>query len=72
MFPGLQVLDVGATVTPQHERLKEVALFLSSPTALPDPSMALGLYISVFGKEWQYRGYVSLEHPSEVRSPMAP
>lgn len=61
-----KVLDVGSTVTPQYENLKEVALFLAGPTSLPDPSKALGLYISVGGQEWQYRGYVSTTHPTEA------
>ena len=31
-----------------------------------DPSLALGLYISIGGAEWQYRGYVSNSQPSEI------
>jgi len=60
------VLDVGSTVTPDYQKLKEVCLFVTSPATLPDPSFALGLYISLGGQEWQFRGYVSVEHPSEV------
>ncbi|KAK9820001.1 hypothetical protein WJX72_004989 [[Myrmecia] bisecta] len=59
------VLDVGATVNPDYQALKEVALFLLTPGAL-DTSLALGLYISLGGAEWQYRGFVSNGHPSEV------
>lgn len=62
----LQVLDVGSTVSPDYKKLKEVALFLTGPAALPDPSFALGLYISLGGQEWQFRGHVSADHPSEV------
>ena len=62
----VQVLDVGSTVTTDYQRLKEVCLFLTSPAALPDPSFALGLYISLGGQEWQFRGYASVDHPSEV------
>lgn len=61
------MLDVGSTVTPDYQKLKEVCLFVTSPATLPDPSFALGLYISLGGQEWQFRGYVSVEHPSEVR-----
>ena len=31
-----------------------------------DPKLALGLYISIGGAEWQYRGYVSNSQPSEI------
>lgn len=61
----LQVLDVAATVKPQYEDLKEVALFLPQPGGL-DPSMGIGLYVSVGGSEWSYRGCVSVAHPSDV------
>lgn len=54
-------------MTPDYEKLKEIALFLVGPASIPDPAYALGLYISVGGQEWQYRGYVSVDHPSEVR-----
>lgn len=60
------MLDVGSTVTPQYESLKEVALFLVGPKSLPNPELALGLYISVGGQEWQYRGFVSTGHPTEA------
>ena len=60
------MLDVGTTVTADYQSLKEVALFLVSPAANPDPAVALGLYISVGGQEWQYRGYVGNSHPSEA------
>ncbi|CAL5219406.1 g1234 [Coccomyxa viridis] len=58
------LLDVGATVTREYAELKEVSLFLAQPNVLP-PGQALGLYISVSG-EWQWRGFVSNDHPSEV------
>ena len=63
----LQVLDVLTAVTPDYRSLKEVALFLVSPAALPDIGLALRLYISIGGQEWQFRGYVSIDHPSEVQ-----
>lgn len=59
-----QVLDV-STVTPNYRELQEVSLFLLQANTL-DPSLALGLYISIGGAEWQYRGYVSSTQPSEV------
>ena len=59
-----QVFDV-STVTPNYKELQEVSLFLVQPGTL-DPSLALGLYISIGGAEWQYRGYVSNSQPSEV------
>lgn len=65
----MQVLDVLA-VTAEYHNLKEAALFLTSPASLPDPSLALGLYISVGGEQWQFRGYVSVDHPSEVYGPV--
>lgn len=61
---GPQVFDV-STVTPNYRELQEVSLFLAQPGTL-DPSLALGLYISIGGAEWQYRGYVSNTQPSEV------
>lgn len=57
---------MGTSVTPDYQALKEVALFLTGPGAIPDPLLALGLYISLGGQEWQFRGYVSVDHPSEV------
>ena len=57
---GRQVLDVKASV-PNYESLKEVSLFQLQQL---DPAAALGLYISVGGAEWQYRGFVSNRHPS--------
>ncbi|CAL8460555.1 g84 [Coccomyxa elongata] len=62
--PTHWVLDIGAAVTPDHTSLKEVALFLTQPQILP-PDSAMGLYIAV-GNGWQWRGYVSNSHPSEV------
>ena len=59
-----QVFDV-STVTPNYRELQEVSLFLLQPNTL-DPSLALGLYISIGGANWQYRGYVSSTQPSEV------
>ena len=56
-----QVFEVTTAVAQDYRQLQEVALFLSQPT---DPIAALGLYISVGGAEWQYRGYVSNSHPS--------
>jgi hypothetical protein len=66
----VQVLDVWSTVSPEYQKLKEVSLFLTSPAALPDPNFALGLYVSLGGQEWQFRGYISADHPSEVRMSM--
>lgn len=63
-FPAQQVFDV-CTVTPNYKDLQEISLFLAQSGTL-DPSLALGLYISVGGAEWQYRGYVSNSRPSEV------
>uniref|UniRef100_A0A061QT79 Hikeshi-like C-terminal domain-containing protein n=1 Tax=Tetraselmis sp. GSL018 TaxID=582737 RepID=A0A061QT79_9CHLO len=63
--PTHWVLDVTAAVKPQHEELKEVAFFLPQPGAL-DPNMGLGLYVSVGGSEWSYRGCICNAHPSEV------
>ena len=42
-----------------------MSLFLVRSGTL-DPTLALGLYISIGGAEWQYRGYVSNTQPSEV------
>ena len=61
---GLQVFDV-SNVTANYRELQEVSLFLVQSGTL-DPSLALGLYISIGGAEWQYRGYVSNTQPSEV------
>lgn len=59
----MQVFDVGA-VGPQNVlALKEVAVFLTQP--LPDGATALGVYVSVGGQQWQFRGYVANTHPSE-------
>mmetsp|Transcript_47456 Transcript_47456/g.121129 ORF Transcript_47456/g.121129 Transcript_47456/m.121129 type:complete len:185 (+) Transcript_47456:361-915(+) len=58
------VLDV-TVVNPAYEELKEVALFLTAPGAM-DPQFGVGLYVSVGGSEWSYRGYVGSAHPSEV------
>lgn len=52
-------------VTSNYRELQEVSLFLVQSGTL-DPTLALGLYISVGGAEWQYRGYVSNTQPSEV------
>ncbi len=63
-----QVFDVGA-VSPQGALvLKEVAVFLAQP--LPDAASALGVYVSVGGQQWQFRGYVANGHPSEC-APLA-
>ena len=60
----VQVFDV-SSVSPNYRELQEVSLFLAQSGTL-DPSLALGLYISIGGAEWQYRGYVSNSQPSEV------
>ena len=60
----VQVFDV-SSITPNYKELQEVSLFLAQSGTL-DPSLALGLYISIGGAEWQYRGYVSNSQPSEV------
>ncbi|DBB14244.1 hypothetical protein WJX82_010352 [Trebouxia sp. C0006] len=62
--PSHWVFDV-SSVTPNYRELQEVSLFLAQSGTL-DPSLALGLYISIGGAEWQYRGYVSNSQPSEV------
>jgi len=59
-----QVFDV-SNVTTNYKELQEVSLFLVQSGTL-DSSLALGLYISIGGAEWQYRGYVSNSQPSEV------
>ncbi len=59
------MLDVGATVSPNVAAIKEVSLFLLTPGTLPSDA-ALGLYVSVGGAAWSYRGYVAATHPSEV------
>lgn len=60
-----QVLDVLTTVSPAYQQLQEVSLFLLQPGILA-AGAAVALYVSVGGAEWQYRGYVSASHPSEV------
>ncbi|KAL3132314.1 hypothetical protein ABBQ32_008892 [Trebouxia sp. C0010 RCD-2024] len=62
--PSHWVFDV-SNVTPNYRELQEVSLFLVQSGTL-DPTLALGLYISIGGAEWQYRGYVSNTQPSEV------
>lgn len=62
--PSHWVFDV-SSVSPNYRELQEVSLFLAQSGTL-DPSLALGLYISIGGAEWQYRGYVSNSQPSEV------
>lgn len=59
----VQVFDVGAVGPQNILALKEVAIFLAQP--LPDPATALGIYVSVGGQQWQFRGYVANSHPSE-------
>lgn len=61
----MQVLDVTSTVAPQHTDLKELALFLTAPNSLPLDA-ALGLYVSVGGSDWSFRGYIANTHPSDV------
>ena len=63
--PSQLVLDVVAKVNPQFWELKEVALFLTAPSVL-DVGTGLGLYIKVGAGEWQYRGCVHGQHPSEA------
>ncbi|KAK9842081.1 hypothetical protein WJX81_007612 [Elliptochloris bilobata] len=58
------VFDVGAVGPQSVLALKEVAVFLTQP--LPDAASALGVYVSVGGVEWHFRGYVANSHPSEV------
>lgn len=52
-------------VTPQHTDLKEISIFLTAQNCLP-PDAALGLYVSVGGSEWSFRGFISNSHPSDV------
>eukprot|EP00884_Botryococcus_braunii_P002350 jgi/Botrbrau1/12115/Bobra.0186s0033.1 len=63
--PTHWVLDVLATVSPAYRQLEEISLFLLQPGLL-EAGLAMALYVSVGGAEWQYRGYVSSSHPSEV------
>lgn len=58
-------LDVSAMVNTNFLMLKEVCLALSSPNAI-DATAGLGLYVSVGGSEWQYRGGVYANRPSDV------
>ena len=58
-------LDATACVNPNHDVLKEACLFLTTPGGLPADA-ALGLYVSVGGEDWQYRGSVSNQRPSDV------
>jgi hypothetical protein len=62
-----QVFDVGAVGPQSALVLKEVAVFLAQP--LPDAASALGVYVSVGGQQWQFRGYVANSHPSECALP---
>ncbi|CAG9464219.1 unnamed protein product [Pedinophyceae sp. YPF-701] len=59
------VLDVCAAVGPNYQDLKDVCLFLTQPGSL-DATCALGLYVSVGGSGWSYRGCVAASRPSEV------
>lgn len=63
--PTHWVLDICTAVTPNVLALKEVALFLATPGALP-PDAALGVYIKVGVTDWEYRGCVHAGHPSDV------
>eukprot|EP01024_Parvocaulis_polyphysoides_P044677 TRINITY_DN41336_c0_g1_i9.p2 TRINITY_DN41336_c0_g1~~TRINITY_DN41336_c0_g1_i9.p2 ORF type:complete len:118 (+),score=7.14 TRINITY_DN41336_c0_g1_i9:32-385(+) len=63
--PTHWVLDVASTVTTDLEKLKEVTLFLLQPNVM-DQQLGLGLYVRGQNQDWQYRGYVSTQHPSEV------
>ena len=63
--PTNWVLDVGKLVNPNFALLKEVCLFLGNAAAL-DGSAGIGLYVSVGGTDWQYRGCVTLRRPSDV------
>lgn len=42
-------------MTPDYRDLKEVALFLTQPNALPADA-GLALYVSIGGADWSYRG----------------
>lgn len=59
-MPAFQVFDT-KEVAQDYRQLVEIALVLMQPT---DPAAGLGLYISVGGAEWQYRGFVSNSRPS--------
>eukprot|EP01025_Chloroclados_australasicus_P012366 TRINITY_DN15687_c0_g3_i1.p1 TRINITY_DN15687_c0_g3~~TRINITY_DN15687_c0_g3_i1.p1 ORF type:complete len:190 (+),score=22.97 TRINITY_DN15687_c0_g3_i1:86-655(+) len=59
------VLDVASTVSQDLEKLKEISLFLIQPNSL-DQQYGLGLYVRGKQQDWQYRGFVSTQHPSEV------
>ncbi|KAK9835875.1 hypothetical protein WJX74_009968 [Apatococcus lobatus] len=64
--PTHWVLDVAVGVTPDYRSLKEVMLFMERPIPELSDTSALGLYLSLGGQSWQYRGFVSNQHPSEV------
>jgi hypothetical protein len=55
------VLDV----PPAAAAARDIGLTLLAPNALA-PDAALGLYVSVGGKDWAWRGYVSNDRPSEI------
>eukprot|EP00887_Chlorella_sp_A99_P006703 scaffold3.g6703.t1 len=68
--PTHWVLDVaslaGGSWAAAYRELKEVALFLTAPNALP-PDAALALYVSTTGgSSWGFRGCITNAHPSEV------
>lgn len=66
--PNHWVLDVTSALLPvKYSDVKRISLFLTNPNALP-PGAALCLYVAVGsgGEDWQYRGYVSNDHPSDV------
>jgi hypothetical protein len=68
--PTHWVLDVCTAVAPDYTALKEAAVMLSSPGALPSADAALGVYVRC-GEQgadapWSYRGCVHAGRPSEV------
>jgi protein Hikeshi len=64
--PTHWLMDVGSLAGTAWQDLKEVALFLARPDALP-PGAALALYVSVGNSTaWAFRGFLSQAHPSDV------
>lgn len=57
------VLDVRQTICIDYQQLKEVCVFLIRPGAIAD-NVALGVYVSAHGSEFEYRGAVGNMNPS--------
>ena len=57
------ILDVRQAVCFDYTQLKEVCIFLLHHGAIAD-NMALGVYVTAHGSEFEYRGAVSNSNPS--------